>query len=296
MTRNPITITADSAPEEAAALMARHDIRHLPVLSDDACVGMLSIEAVRQARLLDSLGQDTGDKTVADLMQRGTMIEPDAGLDMAAKMMLLKRTSALAIVDGASKLLGILTQSDMLYHTLLSANPPPPAHALTLRNGQSVVIRPILPQDAIALRQLYDGLSANSRYYRFFQTRNPFNARNIRRYTLPDYKEHMAYVVEEPDGESLIGIAEYVPLIPPEPGSAEFSIAVADSWQGQGMGRKLMTELVDYACESGVKRLLGVIHRDNAPMLRLVESLGFQTTRSYEEGAFSVWIHLDEPV
>lgn len=294
MTKDPITIAPLATPDEAASLMARHDIRHLPVVDDGLCVGVLSLDALRHARMLSEFGNIGRERRVADLMRRDTSIDAAEGMGKAAERMLLLRATALAVVDNLGQLLGILTQSDMLYHTLLRANPPPAPYSMTLRGGETVSVRPIHPHDAPALRRLYDELSANSRYYRFFQTNNPFNARNIRRFTIADYREHMAYVVENPTGAGLIGVAEYVPIVPPQAGSAEFSIAIADAWQGNGLGKRLLRDLIDYGRDHGIQRLLGVIHQDNKPMLRLIDSFGLATERSLDGAAYDVWILLNQ--
>ncbi|MBM7649432.1 CBS domain-containing protein [Bacillus ectoiniformans] len=43
MSQNVVTISPDASVEEAAALMAQHQIRRLPVVEDGQLVGMLSI-------------------------------------------------------------------------------------------------------------------------------------------------------------------------------------------------------------------------------------------------------------
>ncbi len=43
MTSNPITVTPESDLEEAARVMAREQVRHLPVVEEGCLVGMLSL-------------------------------------------------------------------------------------------------------------------------------------------------------------------------------------------------------------------------------------------------------------
>jgi acetyltransferase len=77
--------------------------------------------------------------------------------------------------------------------------------------------------------------------------------------------------------ETLIGVARYV-LDRVNP-SAEFAIVVADAWQGRGIGKRLLGELISIARGRALKRLYGDILGTNRPMLELVRKLGFALTR-----------------
>ena len=46
MTAEPMTATEDTTPEEAARTMLEHGFRHLPVISGDRAVGIVSIRDV----------------------------------------------------------------------------------------------------------------------------------------------------------------------------------------------------------------------------------------------------------
>jgi CBS domain-containing protein len=62
LTPNPTTISADADAKEASAVMAREQIRRLPVVEGDTLVGFLSI---------GDLAADTGqDKLVGDTLEK----------------------------------------------------------------------------------------------------------------------------------------------------------------------------------------------------------------------------------
>jgi acetyltransferase len=81
--------------------------------------------------------------------------------------------------------------------------------------------------------------------------------------------------------ETLIGVARYV-RDKADP-SAEFAIVVADSWQGRGIGGRLLAKLADVARRRGLKRLHGEILAINRPMLGLVRKLGFTLARHEQD-------------
>jgi len=71
-----------------------------------------------------------------------------------------------------------------------------------------------------------------------------------------------------------------------EPGgeAGEFAIVVADDFQGNGLGLKLLDNLIGIAQDKGLKSIYGIVLNDNARMLGLVKKLGFSVRRlSIEE-------------
>ena len=100
-------------------------IRHVPVVSGDELIGMVSDRDVRMAmgRALIADAQDQQDGTldvynepIENIMARTVVtIEPEASLSEAVHVMLENRISALPVgVDGA--LFGIVTRTDILEH------------------------------------------------------------------------------------------------------------------------------------------------------------------------------------
>jgi L-amino acid N-acyltransferase YncA len=57
---------------------------------------------------------------------------------------------------------------------------------------------------------------------------------------------------------------------------AEISVAVADDWQQQGLGRRLLETLVAHAQAHGVRRLYSIDAASNSHMRTLARALGFR--------------------
>lgn len=89
-----------------------------------------------------------------------------------------------------------------------------------------------------------------------------------------DQRQHVAWVVEAQEpGHPVIADARYVHE-DDHPERAEFALAVADDWQGRGLGRRLIAHLAAHASQHGVRRLHGDILADNRRMLALMRDLG----------------------
>jgi acetyltransferase len=157
-----------------------------------------------------------------------------------------------------------------------------PKHA-RLRDGTAVVVRPIGPQDAEREQAFVRALSPESRYFRFMNTLRELSADMLEEFTHPDPAREIALVAlaGAPQAEQQIGVARCVKGAPGR--SAEFAIVVADAWQGKGLGRLLMRELMDAARAAGVKQLEGWVLASNHAMLDLMLALGFEVHPALED-------------
>jgi acetyltransferase len=143
-------------------------------------------------------------------------------------------------------------------------------------NGMPVTIRPIRPDDVQLMREFVKALSPKTRYLRFMSGVRELPPAIIARLTRIDYGRDMALValVGEGDRERQVGVARYVRA--PDGESAEMAIVVADDWQGRGLSRRLLTQLIEIARASGLKAISAHILTVNQPMLALSRALGFE--------------------
>lgn len=63
---------------------------------------------------------------------------------------------------------------------------------------------------------------------------------------------------------------------------AEIGIAVKKTYWNKGIGRKLLTRLIDLSRQSGLKILSLEVRTDNKGAIHLYESLGFRRIRTFE--------------
>jgi RimJ/RimL family protein N-acetyltransferase len=154
---------------------------------------------------------------------------------------------------------------------------------ITLRDGTAVRLRPIRSDDAPRLIALYDRLSTDTRYYRFFSMMRRLPPDWARFLAEVDDRSRLALVVESPDAaDSLIAVARYEPTDRPD--VAEVAFVVEDGWQGRGLGSVLFRELLAAAAVNGIKRFRAWVLAGNRRMLDLIGRLATVEQRRFEEG------------
>ena len=154
-----------------------------------------------------------------------------------------------------------------------------------LRGGTEALLRPIQPGDAPALSRLYDRLSPESAYQRFFAVMRRLPPDWACILADVDHDRRAAIVAVDPGGE-LVGVARYGALA--DPGEAEIALVVQDAWQGQGLGTILLSALLDHAESRGITRFLAYVLADNHRMMRLIGRVGRVTERSISGGMASL--------
>jgi RimJ/RimL family protein N-acetyltransferase len=152
-----------------------------------------------------------------------------------------------------------------------------------LRNGTRVRLRAIRPDDESRLVQLYDDLSQDSRYQRFFTVMRRLPPDWAHYLANVDYVRRLALVVEAPgDPQALIAVARYEATT--DAHCAEVAFVVQDAWQNRGLGTVLFRALLEAASNNGVKRFCAWVLGDNQRMLDLICRLGEVRQRALEQG------------
>jgi len=151
---------------------------------------------------------------------------------------------------------------------------------LRLRDGRRVLVRPVLPQDEDITSAFFGSLPARARYDRFMAPMPNLPPDLIKRFTHIDYASHLALVAEVfADGrETVVAEARYVNGA--DPSEAEFAVAVAEDWQGQGLASLLLAKLLRRAAAAGIRRVAGQTLATNERMLHLARKAGFTATPS----------------
>jgi len=142
---------------------------------------------------------------------------------------------------------------------------------VSLSNGRTLTVRTVTKADVEGLDALFEGLSDEDRYYRFFGLSHPgrnFLEQMARAEDESGYR--LVAVVSGPENK-LVAEAGYA-LLPD--GNGEFALTVADGWRGW-LGPYLLDALAAAAAARGVPNLQADILVTNVQMLALVSHRGY---------------------
>jgi GNAT superfamily N-acetyltransferase len=164
-------------------------------------------------------------------------------------------------------------------------------HEATLWRGDRVLIRPIRADDKQWLTGLFDHLSPESRYRRFFSPMKDLRDSQLHYHTEVDHHKHEALVASDPATGAGLGVARFIRL-DSDPTVAEVAVTVIDDWQGRGLGTELLHELADRAREEGIERFNAMVLDGNRPMVELLRELGDTRVTGHDSGVIELLMDL----
>jgi acetyltransferase len=159
------------------------------------------------------------------------------------------------------------------------------------KTGLPIHVRSLLPQDAPYLVDLFENMSAQSRYQRFLQSVDQIGmeriwteAENIAHGATGDTHGWVAFGDLAERVEAPVAAARYVKLSATQ---AEIAVSVRDDMQNIGIGTYLLRLLIADAAENGIDQLVGVVRNDNTAMWLILKKLGCRLEQR-AEGSYSL--------
>jgi RimJ/RimL family protein N-acetyltransferase len=133
--------------------------------------------------------------------------------------------------------------------------------------------------DSALVGQMFERLSAQSIYWRFFSpiSRPDLLQRSVQQLDHRD-REAVGAVV----GGQLVGIAQFVRR--PGDRQAQLAIVIVDDWQRQGLGTRMVAALAHRALEVGIESFAVDIQGDNYGALKLFRRVAPGVRLSYSGG------------
>jgi acetyltransferase len=148
------------------------------------------------------------------------------------------------------------------------------------KNGTSLAIRPIRPEDEPSIVKFHTTLSEQSVYHRYFsQLKLDERVAHERlvRICFNDYDREIALVVERKNPETgqleIVGVGRLSKARGLNEG--EFALLISDQWQRQGLGTELLKRLIRVAQDEKLDRITATVMADNHAMQHLMKKVGF---------------------
>jgi acetyltransferase len=156
-----------------------------------------------------------------------------------------------------------------------------------------VAIRRVRPADSAALQAFYAHLSPDSRRARFLGTCAGLSERQAMSFCTLDHQHAEGFVAFAGAGTGDQQLVGHLCLEPSGEQRLELAVAVADEWQGRGIGRTLFERALRWAQEHGTVEIIATAYADNVRVLRLLSSAPHAPTISGSDaGVVTVTIPL----
>ena len=163
-------------------------------------------------------------------------------------------------------------------------------------HGDTIVLRPLRPEDEPQHRAFIELLQPEDLRLRFFCARRELPRSELARLTQIDYAREMAFIAVRtlPDSTpQTLGVVRVV--IDPDNFDAEFAIVVRSDLKSHGLGHLLLGKMVDFLSRRGTRRVVGYILRENEAMRELARSHGFTIdTAATDTDALFVTLQLSD--
>lgn len=158
--------------------------------------------------------------------------------------------------------------------------PEPWAADVVVRDGQTVRIRPIKPEDARRIEEFHSRQSPEAVYFRYFSPRPTLSDKELEHLTHVDHHDRVAFVALS--GDQLIAVARYERYRGTD--TAEVAFFVDEEHHGRGLAALMLEYLAAAGRGRGVRRFTASTLPNNRRMLAVFKSAGYELTSRIEDG------------
>ena len=157
---------------------------------------------------------------------------------------------------------------------------------VALKDGSSLILRPIQLSDEEKLLALFNRLSKQTMYLRFHHVLNHIAREEVRRFCAVDYFNTFALVgtLGEDEDEKIIAVGHYAR----QPGAerAQIAFEVEDKYQGLGIGTHLLDQLANVARDKVITTFEAEVLAENKDMMNILINSGFKMHRMYQGSTY----------
>jgi acetyltransferase len=201
---------------------------------------------------------------------------------------LLASSERLLALDARVVLFGPDVADEQLPRPVIRPYPSQYAADWKARDGSTITIRPIRPEDEPLLVRFHETLSEQTLYLRYIQALKLSQRvahERLSRLCFIDYDREMALVAERKNpatgDHEVIAVGRLIKLHGTNEG--EFALLVSDPQQKGGLGTEILRRLVEIGRLEGLRRIIADILPHNTAMQRVCTKLGFHLEFSTED-------------
>ncbi len=178
-------------------------------------------------------------------------------------------------------------------HLVISPYPKKYETLWKLRDGRTVLLRPIKPEDEPLWLEMFQNFSEESIRYRFFSIIKDTPHEVRVRYCNIDYDREIGIVAELTDEgrRRILGVVRLI--IEPDGKTGEIAFIVADPWQGLGLGSKMVDYMIEICKDKKLGTIYAMMLSDNYRAIKLVKKMGF-TLDYLDDGSVKATLNLKE--
>ncbi|MEM1119487.1 MAG: bifunctional acetate--CoA ligase family protein/GNAT family N-acetyltransferase [Bacteroidota bacterium] len=202
------------------------------------------------------------------------LVDLPAIAELDVNPFLMDETGGIA-VDVHVELTNDFSKTKPFAHLSIPPFPKEYTKQIKLKNGLAVTLRSIQPEDEPLEAAMFDLLSRETIYSRFFHYFAKPDHDELVKFTNIDYDREIAIIAgyTENGQKKMIGVVRLI--IDPWNEVGEYSILVADEWQGQGLGSQLTDFVIQIAQERQIKAIRAEVLRTNRTMVEVFKRRGF---------------------
>ncbi|HTQ62486.1 MAG TPA: bifunctional acetate--CoA ligase family protein/GNAT family N-acetyltransferase [Candidatus Solibacter sp.] len=209
----------------------------------------------------------------------------------------LASSEQLLALDARIVLYGAQVQDSQLPRPAIRPYPSQYISRWKMKDASEVTLRPIRPEDEPLLVAFHGTLSDSSVYLRYFQIQKldsrVAHERLIRKCCV-DYDREIALVADRADprtgAHEILAVGRLTRQLGSE--SAELGVLVSDRFQGAGLGRELVSRLIEIARAEKIHTIVAHILSENRPMLALARRFHFTHSPSDDPSSQTAILHL----
>lgn len=162
------------------------------------------------------------------------------------------------------------------------------------KTGIKIYLRPVEGSDKTLVQKFLTTLSVESIYRRFFTSRKSKVNEFWQKFFVFNLNQEMKIlvVIDKNLKEEVVGVGQL--HICSDTSLAEVALVVSDCYQNTGIGRELLSYMMQLAQKRGLEGLEGIVQLDNWPILHICKTMGWGTyVKTARAGAYELKMYFD---